>query len=70
MYKISYIYVIHIIFKQDLEEPECRPVKRSKTMEPQLTLDSEGYNFGMDALCKSLITIIYYLLHRISYTVP
>lgn len=29
----------------DLEEPECRPVKRSKTMEPQLTLDSEGYNF-------------------------
>lgn len=30
----------------DLEEPECRPVKRSKTtMEPQLTLDAEGFNF-------------------------
>lgn len=29
-----------------MEEPECRPVKRSKTMEPQLTLDAEGFNFG------------------------
>jgi hypothetical protein len=67
LYKMSYICVI--IFKQDLEEPECRPVKRSKTMEPQLTLDSEGYNFGMNTLCKSIVTSIYYLLHRISYTV-
>ncbi|XP_071158253.1 mediator of RNA polymerase II transcription subunit 24-like isoform X3 [Mytilus edulis] len=30
----------------EMEEPECRPVKRSKTMEPQLTLDAEGFNFG------------------------
>ncbi|KAJ8313961.1 hypothetical protein KUTeg_008522 [Tegillarca granosa] len=30
---------------EDLEEPECRPIKRSKSMEPQLTLDSEGFNF-------------------------
>ncbi|VDI02263.1 mediator of RNA polymerase II transcription subunit 24 [Mytilus galloprovincialis] len=29
----------------EMEEPECRPVKRSKTMEPQLTLDAEGFNF-------------------------
>lgn len=33
---------------QDMEETECRPVKRSKSssLEPQLTLDSEGFNFG------------------------
>ncbi|XP_063421837.1 mediator of RNA polymerase II transcription subunit 24-like isoform X2 [Mytilus trossulus] len=29
----------------EMEEPECRPVKRSKTMEPELTLDAEGFNF-------------------------
>lgn len=32
---------------EDMEETECRPVKRSKSssLEPQLTLDSEGFNF-------------------------
>ncbi|XP_022343431.2 mediator of RNA polymerase II transcription subunit 24-like isoform X1 [Crassostrea virginica] len=32
---------------EDVEETECRPVKRSKSssLEPQLTLDSEGFNF-------------------------
>ncbi|XP_021357333.1 mediator of RNA polymerase II transcription subunit 24-like isoform X3 [Mizuhopecten yessoensis] len=29
---------------ESLDEPDSRPVKRMKTMEPQLTLDSEGFN--------------------------
>ena len=36
---------------EDLDDLDSRPQKRSKTMEPQLTLDSEGFNFG---LCQIL----------------
>ncbi|KAK3092255.1 hypothetical protein FSP39_000388 [Pinctada imbricata] len=33
---------------EEMDETECRPVKRSKSssLEPQLTLDSEGFNFA------------------------
>ena len=31
---------------EDLDDLDSRPQKRSKTMEPQITLDSEGFNFG------------------------
>jgi hypothetical protein len=34
--------------KFDLDDlDDTHPQKRSKTMEPQITLDSEGFNFGM-----------------------
>ena len=31
---------------EDLDDLENRPQKRSKIMEPQITLDSDGFNFG------------------------
>ena len=35
---------------EDLDDLDSRPQKRSKTMEPQITLDSEGFNFGVYSL--------------------
>ena len=43
-------------FDDDLDDLEARPQKRCKTMEPQITLDSEGFNFGLCLILQVYIT--------------
>ena len=48
---------------EDLDELDARPQKRSKTMEPQITLDSEGFNFGLYKLLWILYVNPFWPVH-------